>query len=1339
MSVRTDLLIKLRQELLGPRTSSEEILSSRLDPRNEFITGVLIPRSAEDSQVRDIGDEVETLGTGTDGPNDDDEQEDAPAAAPVLDPKSLPRSLGISFSIRSTIGTAPSLKVCATWARYQAEQVPEDVDSVFRRTPQCFVSEPIVICGGDSRLLGEVGQVKISLRSIQTSPNNDIFKISVYLVNETSLIDPANPTEQIRAKTEHLVFQPQIRIVLEKGTELVPFDTFQPQPGTPSPGSLEEEDESLALIYQRYQSYARGHLCGAVWREVDPERSLDDGDASALSWDDKTIVVEQYGNQVAQSFACSDCRTEYLPCYSVQSPAIGWRDGLTATEPNLNASNLAETWDSEAMRASLHPLVEGYETWITRQEQQISQLDTRYHRAAQRHMESCRHAALRMSEAIALIAQDEDARLAFCFANKAIYLQALWKKPVGERSTFQFRWRPFQLAFILLNIAAIVNPAHEDRLTCDLLAFPTGGGKTEAYLGLAAFTLGLRRLRSPQDAHGHRTGHGVGVISRYTLRLLTIQQFRRALGLTVACEVLRVQNSGTGISPGWRPQQCSVSDQYIWGTSRFSAGLWVGGGVTPNALEGNKYFNIVGAFDALKGDKSEGEPAQVLNCPCCGSVVAVPKDGLGPGLHTLHLMLRSDSAITPSYDQNRLPGELDGPPNLTLISNNHAVGYITLSMRFQVADESYLSIKKLDDWWENGIQPQLSGATLVPFRVTRPGYFQRSYQNNRGNEKPVNFEVFCPAPDCDLNVNKRWQEKVPLPLNQCVTGQLTGSDFFAWETPLEPFQVGSNYASRIPISAFTVDDQIYSRIPSLLVATVDKFARLAFEPRAGAIFGNVSHYHSRGGYYRNSAEKDHNHPPPRNQWKAVDGLQPPDLILQDELHLIEGPLGSMVGLYETAVDTLCEQTQGTNIIRPKYIASTATVRQSQSQILCLFDRKVFQFPPPALSATDSFFALTPANVHPVETDANDQHPSGRLYVAVCAPGKGAQTPLVRIYSSLLQGIQDLRQQGRSDEDCDPYWTMVGYFNAIRELAGALTLYRQDIPERINHNAGITGVLSRDLEEAIELSSRQDSTELPGLLSSLARPLPDPGTRDIVLSTSMFGTGVDIDRLGLMVVNGQPKTTASYIQATGRVGRRQGGLVVTFLRASRPRDLDHYEFFTGYHRALYRYVEPITVTPFAARSRERGMGPVAVALLRQGRTIAGVNLPPSWAADADARQMQVSRQAAEVQATTEIINQRSQAQVPTRRPPLDQVDREVRGGLDRWQSAATQESTLTYVEYAIKVQPTRPVVLGDEQHQQQGWTTVYRNSPQSLRDVESMTRFGRVRDNQQNQGGQGNGN
>lgn len=1322
MTVRTELLLSIRQEVLGPRQGSNEILPSQQDPRNEFITGVLIPKDASNEEAKEIEGEAETLGTGIDDYGDDDSDEEAPvtAVAPVLDPKAQPRSLGISFIVRAFDSFNPQIAICATWARYVEDKSPQG-QQVFRRVPQSYLT-PESIPITENRIIADIDQIKITLRIFPLDKN--IYKVSIYLVNETSLIDPLEESGKRRLKTGDMIFQPQIRVVCGENTELLPFDSFEPSSEKPEPGSLEEEDESLALIYREYQAYARGHLCAAVWKEIEPERLCEID--NPLQWTDGEIIEAKFGKAQRQKFTLPDCRTEYVPCYPVQSPEIDW-DSRQSISPEFRTAILAETWNSQALREALQPLVDGYQSWIEEKQAEINILDSKYHQVANRHLAICQQAKQRIQESINLIAEDEEVRLAFCFANKAIDLQASWRRREQE-----FRWRPFQLAFILMNLPAIANPLHRDRSLCDLLAFATGGGKTEAYLGLAAFTMGLRRLRSPKDIYGDRTGHGVSVISRYTLRLLTIQQFRRALGLIVACEILRVENLGTSHSVGWRPRDCKLKDNNIWGTTRFSGGLWVGGNVTPNALK-DKFIppntSLLGAVSALEGKKGvEGEPAQILNCPCCGSILAIPKDGLKSKKegHILHLVLKGEFSLSRLNSEIIPLDEMKALPIFNSSSNSVANNYTTLSITFAIKEGDNLSASKIDNWWQDKVKILLPGIQLCPFRASRPGYLKKSYIGKRGKENVEGFEIYCPNPSCELNNGQKWNEKVPLSFDHKCQGRLLDPpDNFTWEKPLEAFKKGTQ-SSRIPISAFTVDDQIYSRIPSLLVATVDKFARLSFEPRAGAIFGNINYYHSRTGYYRDSAGSDA--PSPKTHIKQVHSLLPPDLILQDELHLIEGPLGSMVGLYETAVDTLCQRIYQGQTVSPKYIASTATVRQSQSQIQCLFDRSVFQFPPLSLSATDSFFARTPHNIHPLDTDNKGQHKSGRLYVAICAPGKGVQTPIVRLYTSMLQRIWELKQQGFTDSDCDPFWTLVGYFNAIRELAGALTLYRQDIPERLRYIADTKEVSARDLEEAIELSSRRDSTELPGLLTSLSQELPE--AKDIVLSTSMFGTGVDIDRLGLMIVNGQPKTTSSYIQATGRVGRRQGGMVITFFRASRPRDLDHYEFFTGYHRAIYRYVEPITVTPFAARARERGMGPVAVALLRQAREIQGIPVSYQWAAKANANYMQTVRHSAsELKIINEVINKRSQIQVTTRRPPEDQVDREVRGGFDRWQTVAEQHDNLVYEEYAIEKDPALPVVLGDEQHQERNLTVVYRNSPQSLREVEGMTRFGTMGSNQ----------
>lgn len=231
---------------------------------------------------------------------------------------------------------------------------------------------------------------------------------------------------------------------------------------------------------------------------------------------------------------------------------------------------------------------------------------------------------------------------------------------------------------------------------------------------------------------------------------------------------------------------------------------------------------------------------------------------------------------------------------------------------------------------------------------------------------------------------------------------------------------------------------------------------------------------------------------------------------------------------------------------------------------------------------------------------------------------------------------------------------------------------------------------------------------------------------------MFGTGVDVDRLSLMVVHGQPKTTSSYIQATGRVGRKTCGLVVTFFRATRPRDLDHYEFFTGYHRALYRHVEPVTVAPFSPRARERALGPVAVVLLRLARQLAGVALNECWGVEqrhngvfySGAFLMKDKRQSPEVLSIPPFFEQRAQSQPSGRRPEKGITEREMASELDRWRMIAEHHpdpDEFVYSEPAVIKSARRHVVLGDSQHAGR-FLVAFENTPQSLRDVEETTTF-----------------
>ncbi len=350
------------------------------------------------------------------------------------------------------------------------------------------------------------------------------------------------------------------------------------------------------------------------------------------------------------------------------------------------------------------------------------------------------------------------------------------------------------------------------------------------------------------------------------------------------------------------------------------------------------------------------------------------------------------------------------------------------------------------------------------------------------------------------------------------------------------------------IPVMTVDDDLYAEPPSLLIGTVDKFAQIVRKAESGALFGT------------NGA------------------VEPPDLIIQDELHLIGGPLGSLTGLYEAAIDRLCRTPKGP----PKIVGSTATIRRADEQVRLVFNRKAFQFPPPALDWSNSCFAK-------VRDD------NGRLYVGLTTAGRSEKFALQAASASLLQAEMDPSAHG--NPDFDSYATLVAYFNSLKVLGGALVLMEDDVRITIEALASRRGEKARDLGNPEELTSRKASSEIPLILDRLNLKYFDPEAVDVLLASNMLSVGVDIPRLGLMLVNGQPKYMAEYIQATSRVGRREPGLVVTLFNNNKIRDRAHFETFASRHAALYRSVEPSSVTPFAPRARDKALHAPLVALIR----------------------------------------------------------------------------------------------------------------------------------------------
>lgn len=969
--LRTQLLAELRRDLVGPH-APDELLTDR--PTVQYLTGMLYPAGVGIDTAED-----DLLGIGSAGDEDRGGTE-----MPPLSQTMNPASLGLSCAV---IQDVPQLEVTVAYGLYSEQTTQDDQGKPVRRWQRRQFQQPVPVPltpGRGSAELDGGGCLEWVVR-----PARGMVSVSIFLVNRTIAPDPN------RIDDAHCLFQPCLTVRGPGGTH--PFVHRVPT-CTPPP---DPDLESYEVLYRNCYDFAVGHGCAITWREIQHNRAA---------------VLE----------------TATIPEFQ-----------LEATTPNemagLELQALADAPTPEAITTSLTPLLDAYANWIQQRRGELAGLEVKIQPTAQIHLDRCDEALRRMRAGLNLLHTDTAAFAAFRFANRAMLLQrsyGQWAQEyrrTGKRGTTNpplgGAWRPFQIAFILLNLPGIVDPKSDDRDLVDLLWFPTGGGKTEAYLGLTAFTIALRRLRG--TVHGMRGDGGVTVIMRYTLRLLTTQQFQRAATLICACEYLRRQQPTT------------------WGQEPFQIGLWVGAGATPNNLK-----DAEEALDKLRagGDVTEGNPLQLPFCPWCGETL-----------------------------------------------------------------------------------------TASHYHIDKP----------RGR-----MVLVCPRKGCAFHGTAKQLDR--------------------------------------GIPALLVDDDIYHQCPTLLLATVDKFARLPWKPQTMALFGKVDRWCPHHGYLVHTDDHPGKH-------RAVNNLPtvtvqpcqpflPPALIIQDELHLISGPLGTLAGLYETAIDMLCGYPgPSENNIRPKIIASTATIRRADDQVRGLFARGVRLFPPPGLAAGDSFFATAqPLTQQP-----------GRCYVGIYAPGRSVKTALVRVYALLLQVAGEyLADHGPSAADA--YTTLVGYFNSLRELGGALRLVEDDIVQRLEYLSTQRKRPARLLAtENCELTSRIPSRKIPEILKLLEQPVGNPGAIDTLLATNMISVGVDVPRLGLMVVNGQPKASAEYIQATSRVGRTKDapGLVVTVYNWSRPRDISHYERFHPYHEAIYRHVEATSVTPFAPRARDKALHAVLIALVR----------------------------------------------------------------------------------------------------------------------------------------------
>jgi hypothetical protein len=1019
---RDRLFEALRRELMGPVTA-DEIISEF--PTSRYLVGRLAPaRAAEDDDHAQIDPgENDTLAIG--GSDDEDGEEEA---QPPLIIGFNPSSFGLSFLVDANV---PVLRAKVTWGEYRREKI-EGAGTGWRRYQREAVVDGIAIGvpGAIERIVlsptatNPAGTTVVGVDDVEIAIEGVVHDfagyraISLFLVNRRTKGALGD-----RSKDERWVFQPQLLVTAPAGEPIFVAKDFQ---ADQLPSDEDGEASTNALLYRHAREFATGHGVAAEW-----------------------TPPTEGGRRTTAVF------TEFMPKHEV--PLLIAPSEQTGGAM-LDMKGLAEASAPDQLAKLIEPMVASYDAWIAAMERGSRAPDIdgdeQLRDAAKVNLDRCRACAARMHAGVALLKSDAHVFAAFRFANKTMWDQrvhALWAAGNRKRGTVEGlpseydkeenrTWRPFQMGFILLNLRGIADESSEDRRLVDLLWFPTGGGKTEAYLGLSAFTLALRRLRG--DRHGMHAGAGVSIIMRYTLRLLTVQQFQRAAALICACEILRRSQPGQ------------------WGSEPFRIGVWVGRGTTPNTFaDSQKAIEDISAGKKLRS----GSPIQLVACPRCGTM---------------------------------LVGEKSIPEKNTYVHDNQAM------------------------------------RTLV----------------------------WCCNAACE-------------------------------------FSAASSSNQGIPV--VVVDDEIYRLCPSLLVATVDKFARIPFKGPTRTLFGLRNRYSPTYGHiseaHGNTVDGSPSGRKVRDAAPAA-ALLPPELIIQDELHLISGPLGTMVGLYEIIVEhaSSLKPTGGTKI-PAKVIASTATIRRAAQQTRQLYGgRKLEIFPPSGLSARDSFFARE------MDVDPEKDSSAGRLYVGINAPGSSTKTLLVRVYSILL-AVADAEIQSDAAA-ADPYATLVGYFNSLRALGGAKRLVEDDVKEvRLKYLHQQRGLPRRRIAEPQELTSRMESWKIPTLLKRLDIPFPkQPKTThpvDVLLATNMISVGVDIDRLGLMAVTGQPKTTAEYIQATSRVGRKHPGLVVTMYNWMGARDRSHYERFQSYHAAMYRYVEAISVTPFSSRALDRGLRGMFAAMNR----------------------------------------------------------------------------------------------------------------------------------------------
>lgn len=1011
----------------------EEIIRKD-NPSRRYAAGMLYPIKLkeldiieEETVIDVVNEEVPEFYAKLDDVKKEDIIEDSGvenSLSSIKQNESMPSSMGITFCLSKEVN---NFKIKFTAGVYDRHKIYVDINSNSASNKKnrykydedwwlrtsVFADEEIQLQDFDLKKQTSIKRIPLV---VYDNGENKIEKIKLelhiqlrvkdqYQLVSVTVINVSAPTEKYNVN-EFTLFQSCLSIKANR-------NSFLNYPKISQRNlDLTNDEWNNELLFKNKHNYAFGHGCSVTW--------------------------DQYSDGI------EEISSTFIPTYETESMTPDVTINIKNKEEKLKIEMQAlmnvENYDE--LLHILQPLVSGYKNWIIERENEVAGLQQELKKAAHTNLELCKDSLRRIEKGLEILERPKVLK-AFKLANRAILLQQIQGKAprkaffekenntlnliiedlltesqvnIHALSSYHNSWRAFQIAFLLLSIQSLVEKESYDRNIVDLIWFPTGGGKTEAYLGVAAFQMFYRRLLDNADT-------GVDIMMRYTLRLLTADQFQRASRLICGMEYVRREN------------------EKELGETPYSIGIWVGSSTSPNTNK--EAFAQVKAMSKSKGP----ENLVVTRCPWCGC----------------------------------------------------QIGKVEVRGKNSKRNES----------------------EVIGFKK----------ENNQ-------LLVRCPDKKCDFH-------------------------------------------NEIPV--YFVDETIYKKKPTFLIGTIDKFVQLTWRPEARQLFGLDG--------------------------KGERVVSPPQIIVQDELHLISGPLGTLAGLYEVLIEELCIDDRGKTPIKPKIIAATATIKDFQEQAKCLFGRDNSSlFPSPGIDIDDSFFSK-------VAIDENGKPMPGRKYVGVFTSKVRLLMAQVMTYSAILQEVESF-----SEDERDPFWTLLSFYNSLRDLGAGLNLFNSDIPTYINSLVKREELKnSRYLASPLELTSRKQSNEIAKTIDDLNVSYAEKDNKkrtkalSSCLASNIIEVGVDIDRLSLMGIIGQPKMTAQYIQVSGRVGRRpyeRPGLIVTVYSNQNSRDKSHFEHFNEYHQRLYAQVETTSLTPFSTSALERGLTAVIIGFMRQRLDSPIANFPTS---------------------------------------------------------------------------------------------------------------------------------